>query len=196
MNIHEYQARELFGKFGVATQPGRVASTPEEAEKVAAELGKRYTLTLAFPGRMTEEQRLTWLIDGRAPHQPPRPILTFNAFAQERVAGDPELDAMGVPRVGDYAKSEDDKTVLDLVYAQERFGRPYVMATEVPPERVAAMRKAFMAMARDPAFLAEAKKLNLDVDASSGEEVQALVKKVFATPAHIVELAKKATAAE
>ena len=39
MNIHEYQARELFGKFGVATQPGRVASTAEEAEKIAAELG-------------------------------------------------------------------------------------------------------------------------------------------------------------
>ncbi len=41
MNIHEYQARELFGKFGVATQPGRVASTPEEAEKVATELGTK-----------------------------------------------------------------------------------------------------------------------------------------------------------
>ena len=41
MNIHEYQARELFGKYGVATQPGRVASTPEEAEKVAGELGKK-----------------------------------------------------------------------------------------------------------------------------------------------------------
>src|SRR6266446_3317867 len=39
MNIHEYQARELFGKFGVATQPGRVAGTPEEAEKIAAEIG-------------------------------------------------------------------------------------------------------------------------------------------------------------
>jgi succinyl-CoA synthetase beta subunit len=39
MNIHEYQARELFGKYGVATQPGRVASTAEEAEKIATELG-------------------------------------------------------------------------------------------------------------------------------------------------------------
>ena len=38
MNIHEYQARELFAKFGVATQPGGVASTPEEAERVAARL--------------------------------------------------------------------------------------------------------------------------------------------------------------
>ena len=39
MNIHEYQARELFAKFNVATQPGGVAFTPEEAEQVAAKLG-------------------------------------------------------------------------------------------------------------------------------------------------------------
>jgi len=39
MNIHEYQARELFAKFNVATQPGAVAFTPEEAEQVAAKLG-------------------------------------------------------------------------------------------------------------------------------------------------------------
>jgi len=39
MNIHEYQARELFAKFNVATQPGSVAFTPEEAEQVAAKLG-------------------------------------------------------------------------------------------------------------------------------------------------------------
>ena len=39
MNIHEYQARQLFAKFGVATQPGGVALTPEEAEQVAAKLG-------------------------------------------------------------------------------------------------------------------------------------------------------------
>ncbi len=39
MNIHEYQARELFAKYGVATQPGGVAATPEEAAQVATELG-------------------------------------------------------------------------------------------------------------------------------------------------------------
>ncbi|HEY5751838.1 MAG TPA: ADP-forming succinate--CoA ligase subunit beta [Chthoniobacterales bacterium] len=39
MNIHEYQARELFAKFGVATQPGKVAFTPDEAKAVAETLG-------------------------------------------------------------------------------------------------------------------------------------------------------------
>ncbi|MEO6740626.1 MAG: ADP-forming succinate--CoA ligase subunit beta [Chthoniobacteraceae bacterium] len=47
MNVHEYQARELFGKFGVATQPGRVASTAEEAEKVAVELGTKQVIVKA-----------------------------------------------------------------------------------------------------------------------------------------------------
>jgi succinyl-CoA synthetase beta subunit len=40
MNIHEYQARELFAKFAVATQPGGVAVTAEEAEQVASKMGK------------------------------------------------------------------------------------------------------------------------------------------------------------
>ena len=41
MNIHEYQARELFEKFGVAAPQGKAASTPEEAEAVARELGTK-----------------------------------------------------------------------------------------------------------------------------------------------------------
>src|SRR5437588_13127083 len=39
MNIHEYQAKELLQKFGVATPRGKVASTPDEAEAIARELG-------------------------------------------------------------------------------------------------------------------------------------------------------------
>src|SRR3954451_34867 len=39
MNIHEYQARELLQRFGVATTQGRVASTPDEAEMIAREIG-------------------------------------------------------------------------------------------------------------------------------------------------------------
>lgn len=41
MNIHEYQAKELFEKFGVATPKGKVADTPEEAKAAAAELGSQ-----------------------------------------------------------------------------------------------------------------------------------------------------------
>src|SRR5574342_308824 len=39
MNLHEYQARELFARFGIPVLPGQVADSPEEARDVAASLG-------------------------------------------------------------------------------------------------------------------------------------------------------------
>lgn len=47
MNIHEYQARELFHKFGVATPMGRAASTPDEAEAAAAQLNGKQIVVKA-----------------------------------------------------------------------------------------------------------------------------------------------------
>ncbi|MCS6860779.1 MAG: acetate--CoA ligase family protein, partial [Abditibacteriales bacterium] len=41
MKIHEYQAKAIFARYGVPIPAGRVASTPEEAEQIARELGKR-----------------------------------------------------------------------------------------------------------------------------------------------------------
>ena len=49
---------------------------------------------------------------------------------------------------------------------------------------------------RDPVFLADAKKMNLDVDPMSGEDLQALVRKVFETPPDVAERAKAATAGQ
>jgi hypothetical protein len=47
---------------------------------------------------------------------------------------------------------------------------------------------------QDPAFLAEAGRVKLDVEPLSGEEVQAVVAKSFATPAAVIDLARKAIA--
>ena len=117
-------------------------------------------------------------------------------LVQEASIGNPELDKQGVPKAVDFARTLDERQVLDLVYSQERFGRPYITAPEVPAERVAALRKAFMDTFRDPAFLAEAKKMNLDVYPMSGEDLQALVRKVYETSPEVAERAKAATAAQ
>ena len=52
---------------------------------------------------------------------------------------------MGVPRTIDFANTDEDRQVMELVYSQAVFGRPYVLPPGVPAERVAALRKAFMA---------------------------------------------------
>jgi len=70
----------------------------------------------------------------------------------------------------------------------------YVVPPDVPPERLAALRQAFMATLRDPATLDDARRLRLQIDPTSGAEVQALIAKVFATPPRIVERLKRAIA--
>jgi tripartite-type tricarboxylate transporter receptor subunit TctC len=113
-------------------------------------------------------------------------------IAQLATKGHPEMDKMGVPLAIDFAMTDEDRKVMELIYSQLIFGRPYVLPPGTPPDRVAALRKAFMAALRDKDTLEAAQKMNLDVDALSGEEVQAEVAKAYGMPANIVERAKQA----
>jgi tripartite-type tricarboxylate transporter receptor subunit TctC len=60
------------------------------------------------------------------------------------------------------------------------------VAPGVPPARVAMLRKAFWETMQDKDLIAEAAKMRLDVSPVSGEDLQALVEKLYATPAHII----------
>ncbi|MFL5083959.1 MAG: Bug family tripartite tricarboxylate transporter substrate binding protein [Xanthobacteraceae bacterium] len=104
--------------------------------------------------------------------------------AQWALKGHPELT--GVPLILDGAKTDADRAALRLVIARLEYGRPFFMPPQVPPERVAAVRRAFDAAVKDPAYLAEAEKLKIDVDPLSGEEVANLVEQVSRTPAETV----------
>jgi tripartite-type tricarboxylate transporter receptor subunit TctC len=113
-------------------------------------------------------------------------------LVQENAKGAPALNQQGVPRTVDFARTPKDRQVMELVYSQAVIGRPYVLPEGVPRERVAALRKAFMAALADPALLAEAEKMRLDVEPISGDDVQTMVAQLFAMPARIVERAKQA----
>ena len=112
-------------------------------------------------------------------------------LVQENAKGHPDLNRMGVPLTVNFARTEEDRQVMELVYSQAIFGRPFVLPPGVPQDRVAVLRKAFMAAFADKELLAEAKKIKLDVDALSGEEVQSLVTKAFSLPPRISERAKQ-----
>ncbi len=112
-------------------------------------------------------------------------------LVQEDSEGYPELNAKGVPLMRSFAKTEEQKKVFDLVYSQTVFGRPYVVAAEVPAERIAILRKAFMAAMGDAGLKGEAEKMQVDVIATPGEELQKKIVEIYATPADIVERARK-----
>ena len=74
--------------------------------------------------------------------------------------------------------------------------QPFAGPPGVPAERVAILRAAFDAMTRDPAFLADAAKSNLEIDAASGAEVERVVRRTVETSPDVVGRAQAAMAAK
>jgi tripartite-type tricarboxylate transporter receptor subunit TctC len=111
----------------------------------------------------------------------------YRMLVQEDMSGIPALNARGIPVVGKLAKDDKTKRALELFYAQNVLGRPYVVAPGVPAERTSALRAAFMSTLNDPALRADAKKVHISINPQSGDAVQALIAKVFATPKAVVD---------
>jgi hypothetical protein len=117
---------------------------------------------------------------------------TIRYLAQHSVKGSPDLNQAGVPRTIDFAKSEEVRQAMDLVYGQGVIGRPFVLPEGVPSERVEALRSAFLSALADPVLVTELTKMNLDIEPISGADVQAMVARWFTMPAQTVERARKA----
>ncbi len=98
-----------------------------------------------------------------------------------------------VPYLLDLITKPDDKLLAQAAFAPLSTGRPYLLPPGVPEDRVAAMRKAFMAAFKDADFVAEADKRGLGVNSPrSGEELQQLIERVYkTTPAPLVERLRK-----
>jgi tripartite-type tricarboxylate transporter receptor subunit TctC len=116
----------------------------------------------------------------------------IHAIVQEDLRGHPELNRQGVPLAPSFAKTEEDRQVMEMTYSQSLFGRPYVLPEGVPAERVAALRKAFMATMADPALVADANKAGMELGERNGEEVQSLVQRLYSQPASVIERSKRA----
>jgi tripartite-type tricarboxylate transporter receptor subunit TctC len=70
-------------------------------------------------------------------------------------------------------------------------GRPFFMPAGTPKPYVEAMRKAFDATLKDPAFLAEAEKVRLEVDPLTGAQMEKLLKSAYETPKPLADQASK-----
>jgi hypothetical protein len=117
-----------------------------------------------------------WLTDGKIT------FLTQMAFQNT-------LQLPDVPLITDLAKNEDDKKVLQLVFAYMRMGRPLAAPPDLPENRVTILRSAFDATMKDPAFLAEAKTAGLGIDPTTGQELDQILAELHATPKAIIDRA-------
>jgi tripartite-type tricarboxylate transporter receptor subunit TctC len=102
----------------------------------------------------------------------------------------PELP--DVPLVMDFAKTDEQKQILDVALAPQLMGRPVLAPPEIPAERLAALRAAFIASMQDPQFIEDAKRQNLEVSMITGERLETMIKHLFAMPKPIIAKAAQA----
>lgn len=96
-------------------------------------------------------------------------------------------DLPGVPLLMDLAKNDVDRGALRLLSAPAAIGRPLFTTPGVPADRVKTLRNAFDAMVRDAEFLDDAKRQGLEINPTSGEQLQKIVMEVVDAPASIID---------
>jgi hypothetical protein len=125
--------------------------------------------------------KMDWLTTGKI-----KLLMQVGLQKNPEIPGDP-------PLVLDLAKTAKDKQALKIIFANQSMGRPFVMPPGVAPALVAEVRNAFAEMVKDPAFLADAAKRHLTIDdPKTGQEVQDLLKEVYASPPEAVAAAQNA----
>jgi tripartite-type tricarboxylate transporter receptor subunit TctC len=97
-----------------------------------------------------------------------------------------------VPLVMEFARNEADRQALEMIFSRQSMSYPFAVPPDVPPERLQVLRRAFDATMKDPEFLADAKQQKLDIDPVSGDEIQALVRSVYASPKDVIARAQAA----
>lgn len=110
-----------------------------------------------------------------------------------QLSGD-KTSALGdIPHASDFIKTDRDRALSGILFGVQSLGRVYALPPDVPADRVAALRKAFMDTMKDKEFLADAAKTGIDIIPMDGELVSRLWTEFTSTPASLVAEAKKAT---
>ncbi len=195
--------QDLFTKELVVGGTGASSDTDQFPRVLNAVLGTHFKIVQGYPGgndvvlameRGEVQGRCGWSWSSvLATHKSWIADKLMIVLVQLSLAKHPDLP--DVPLVMDFAKTAEQRAILKLMFARNVMGRPYVAPPNLPADRVATLRQAFMDTMADKSFLAEAAKMQLEINPVSGADVQKLVAEVYATPPAIVAEAKQAAAA-
>jgi tripartite-type tricarboxylate transporter receptor subunit TctC len=95
------------------------------------------------------------------------------------------------PLIVDLVRTEQDRRILELIFARQSMGRPVAAPPGLEPRIAAALRKGFADVMHDTEFLAEAARLGLEMSFVGGDDVQKLVESLYVIPKDVVARAQK-----
>ena len=142
-----------------------------------------------FPRRGT--RRSLWVVRHRHQHvhgnaaKLARRGRQGQCLAASRTRSEPEGNGFGFS-IDLGVREAQDKSLVELIVGQQVFQRPVIATQDTPGARLAILRAAFMAALNDQQLLAEAGKSKLELNPRSGEDVEALVRKMYSAPKDLI----------
>jgi tripartite-type tricarboxylate transporter receptor subunit TctC len=127
----------------------------------------------------------------KARHQQWMTEKKLNVIIQAALRKQPEL--ADVPLASDLTQDREKLQILKLFLASQETARPFAAPPDIPADRKAALIRAFDATMKDPEFLAEAQKLNMDINPLNAKGVDDILAELYATPKAVLEKAAQAT---
>ena len=149
---------------------------------LGVERGEIQCRSLSTEAYFSREPFLTWRKNGFT-----RELMQGGRARLEKLANVPTIYEL----MDKYKTPELGHRFATALLASGEFHRPYMAPPKMRPEVVNTLREAFNKTMKDPDFIAEAKKKRLDLDPTTGEEVQALANEVLAQPKDVIERLKK-----
>jgi tripartite-type tricarboxylate transporter receptor subunit TctC len=116
----------------------------------------------------------------------------INILIQAALRKEPAL--RNVPLALDLATTDEQRQILKVFLASQEMARPFAAPPNIPADRKAALIAAFESMLSDPEFIAETRKLRLDVNPMGGATIEKLLREIYATPKDIIAKAAQAVA--
>lgn len=95
-------------------------------------------------------------------------------------------DFADIPTARELARNDEERQMLELSELSYKFGRPFIAPPDVPRERAKALQDAFLAAHRDPDFLAEAAKLQIDISPIGESEILSYIKMFDRAPPELL----------
>lgn len=189
-DINDLKTKEL-----VVGGTGPSADTDQFPRIVNGVLGTKFKVISGYPGGNDISLAMErGEVQGRCGWSWSSVLSTQKAWYDEKkinvlvqLSGAKHPDLKNVPLITELAETPEQKQILNLVFARQALGRPYMAPPGVPADRVAALRKAFMDTMSDKEFLADAEKQKLEISPTSGEEVQKILEDAYKTDKATVE---------
>ena len=186
---------DLRGKEVVAGASGKGAITYIYPSTMNEFLGTKFKIVTGYPGGnqinlATERGEVQARNNTWSSWKATKPSWLRDKFITVLVQAGPRASDLDAPSVESFAKTPDDRKLIELVTSGTHLGRPMATTPDVPEDRLRALRGAYRATMADPEFRAEAEKAGFEVAPVYGEEMQNIVQSIMSTPKELAVRAK------